>query len=134
MARDDKGRFIKEGAATFRTYKESLEEMEKSGDMLDGLFQKLAERGAMMKEATEGTKDNFEDQLDLAKDLLKNTENIFNVDLKGKDLSKQIAQAKADGREEDEKILISLNEQIKKQKQKHKERIEKLKKMANEIV
>ncbi len=116
MARDDKGRFIKEGAAKARTYKESLEDMVKSGQVLDGLFQKLAERGAMMKEATEGTKDNFEDQVDIAKDLLENTKNIFNVDLKGRDLSKDIAQAKADGREEDELVLISLNEQIKKQK------------------
>jgi hypothetical protein len=116
MARDNKGRFIKEGAAAFRTYKESLEEMEKAGGKLDNLFQKLAERGAMMTEATEGTKDNFEDQLDIGKDLLKNTKNIFNVDLKGKDLSKQIAQAKADGNEEDELTLIALNEQIKKQR------------------
>ena len=116
MARDDKGRYIKEGAAAFRTYKDSLDEMAKSGDVLDNLFQKLSQRGAMMKEATEGTKNNFEDQLDIGKELLKNTKNIFNVDLKGKDLSKKIAQAKSDGREEDEKILISLNEQIKKQR------------------
>ena len=116
MARDNKGRFIKEGAAAFRTYKDSLEEMEEAGGKLDNLFQKLAERGLMMTEATEGTKDNFEDQLDIGKDLLKNTKNIFNVDLKGKDLSKQIAQAKADGEKEDELTLIALNEQIKKQR------------------
>ena len=73
MARDDKGRYIKKGAAAFRTYKDSLDEMEKSGDVLDNLFQKLSQRGAMMKEATEGAKNNFEDQLDIGKELLKNT-------------------------------------------------------------
>ena len=117
MAKDSKGRFLKEGQGAFRTYKQDLKDMEKSAGKLDGVYRMLAQRGIEMKNATEETRDNFEEQLDIGKDLVKNKENIFNVDLKNVDLSGKILQAKKDENVEEEILLTSLQKQIAKQKE-----------------
>jgi len=114
--RDNKGRFLKENQAAARHYKKDLEEMETSAGNLEGIYRKLAERSADMEDATEQTKDNFEEQVDLGKELLKNTKNIFSVDLKGKDLSKQILKAREDKNATQEIFLTGLNEEINKQR------------------
>ena len=114
--RDNKGRFLKENQAAARTYKKDLEDMEISAGKLEGIYRKLAERSADMENATEKTKDNFGEQVDLGKELLKNTKNIFSVDLKGKDLSKQILKAREDKNQTQELFLTGLNEEINKQR------------------
>ena len=86
MARDDQGRFIKESQQAMRTYKKDLEEMEKSAGRLEGVYRQLAQRAVEIEDATEKTKNQFQEQVDIGTELAKNKKNIFAYDLESKDL------------------------------------------------
>ena len=102
MARDDKGRFIKDSQQAIRTYKQDLIEMEKSAGKLEGIYKQLAQRAEQIEDLTEKTKNAFQDQVDIAGNLAKNKQNIFAFDLKGLDLADKIAQARKDGNKDEE--------------------------------
>ena len=116
MARDDKGRFIKDSQQAIRTYKQDLIEMEKSAGRLEGIYKQLAQRAEEIEDLTEKTKNAFQDQIDIAGNLSKNKQNIFAFDLKGLDLADKIAQARKDGNKEEETLLTGLQEEITHQK------------------
>ena len=116
MARDDKGRFIKDSQQAIRTYKQDLIEMEKSAGKLEGIYQQLAQRAEQIEDLTEKTKNAFQDQVDIAGNLAKNKQNIFAFDLKGLDLADKIAQARKDGNKDEETHLTGLQEEIAYQK------------------
>ena len=112
MARDDQGRFIKESQQAMRTYKKDLEEMEKSAGRLEGVYRQLAQRAVEIEDATEKTKNQFQEQVDIGAELAKNKKNIFAYDLESKDLSKEILQAREDNNEEEELLSIKPKDKV----------------------
>tara|TARA_B110001454_G_C12706310_1_gene428732 strand:- start:106 stop:1752 length:1647 start_codon:yes stop_codon:yes gene_type:complete len=117
------GRGPKESDRKTRTYAQDLIEIAKSAKGIEEVYVQLEMRAGKMANATEATRDRFQDQVDIAKTLLKSKKDILNTDLDTLDLATKIATAKKLGRKDDLKSLRILKARVDK-RQKEKEVIQ----------
>ena len=106
----------KEADRKFRTFTSDLEEVAKSAKNLDGIYTQLLMRSQKLSNVTEDTRDRFEEQLDIGKQIADNTKNIFNQELKGLGLADKIKEAKDKGRKDELAILRTLKLRVDQQR------------------
>ena len=106
-----------------KTLSEDLKDLKNIAGDANRIFDALNSRYKQIENTSGKIADRFKDTLDIGKDLLKNTKNIFDVDLKSHNLSSQISNAK-NKREKD--FLKNLDDELKLQQG--------LIKMQNEIL
>ena len=93
-----------------KTLSEDLKDLKNIAGDANRVFDALDSRYKQLSKSSGKIADRFKDTLDLGKDLLKNTKNIFDVDLKSHNLSRQMANAK-NKRERD--YIRSLDDELK---------------------
>ena len=93
-----------------KTLSEDLKDLKNIAGDANRVFDALDSRYKQLSKSSGKIADRFKDTLDIGKDLLKNTKNIFDVDLKSHNLSSQMANAK-NKRERD--YIRSLDDELK---------------------
>ena len=93
-----------------KTLSEDLKDLKNIAGDANRIFDALNSRYKQIENTSGKIADRFKDTLDIGKDLLKNTKNIFDVDLKSHNLSSQMANAK-NKRERD--YIRSLDDELK---------------------